>query len=80
MTRAKSNLDTCIIAFLRFRRKNTHGMTGVKLKFGSKIKKLNCCGGPPPKKKLFSLQVCVRFRPVFNGENDHRQKYVCVFL
>ena len=55
-------------------------MTGVKLKFGSKIKNLNCCGSPPPPKKLFSLQVCVRFRPFFNGENDNRQKYVCVWV
>ena len=55
-------------------------MTGVKLKFGSKIKNLNCCGSPPPPKKLFSLQVCVRFRPFFNGENDNRQTYVCVWV
>ena len=68
------------MAFLRFRRKNTHGMTGGKLKFGQNIKKMNCCGSPPPKKKQFSLQVCVCFRPFFKGENDHRQKYVCVFV
>ena len=55
-------------------------MTGVKLKFGSKIKNLNCCGSPPPPKKLFSLQVCVRFRPFFNGENENPQKYVCVWV
>ena len=80
MTCAKSNFDICIMAFLRFRHKNTHWMTGVKLKFGSKSKNLNCCGSPPPPKKLFSLQVCVRFRPFFNGENDNRQKYVCVWV
>ena len=79
MTCAKSKFDICIMACLRFRRKNTHGMTGGKLKIGQKnIKTMNCCGSPPPNKKQFSLQVCVCFRPLFNCENDHRQKYVCV--
>ena len=33
---------------------------------------------PHSNKNRFSLQVCVCFRPCFKGENDHRQKYVCV--